>query len=101
LPHLEDLHQRFREKGLVVLGFNCADDRAIAVDLLQKSGATFPVVLDRSDAASKVFFEGYQRQGMSAVPLHYLIDREGGVADAWYGPEPEREREALGRLGIE
>jgi peroxiredoxin len=101
LPHLEELSRRFRERGLVVLGFNCADDRAIAADLLRKNEVTFPVVLDTSEAALKVCFQEYQRSGMSAVPLHYMIDREGRVAGAWYGPDPERERDALQKLGIE
>jgi peroxiredoxin len=101
LPHLEELSHRYPEQGLVVRGFDCADDRAIAADLLRKSGVSFPVVLDTSDAAAKVCFEGYQRPGMSAVPLHYLIDREGRVADAWYGPQPDREEKAIRNLGIE
>jgi peroxiredoxin len=101
LPHLEELSHRYREQGLVVLGFNCADDQAIATDLLRKNAVTFPVVLDTSNAALEVCFQDYQRSGMSAVPLHYMIDREGRVADAWYGPDPDRETEAIRRLGLE
>ncbi len=69
---------------MVILGFNRADDRAIALQLMREHGVTFPNVLDSSDAAWKVYSEGYKGDG---APLHYLIDREGKVVDAWYGYE--------------
>ena len=78
----------YKDKGLVVLGVNNADDRKIAVDYLKENGMTFPNVLDTSEAAWKVMGQ-YETLGMSAVPMTYVIDREGKVVAAWYGFEKD------------
>jgi peroxiredoxin len=82
--HLQELHNQFRDKGLVILGFNSADDKQIALEFMAENGATFPTILDSSDEAMKVGFQDYRGSG---VPLNYVIDREGKVVDAWYGYE--------------
>lgn len=82
MVHLQHVHETLADKGLVVLGFNCADASAIAKDLMQKKGVDYPTILDSSDRAQKVFFQDYRGSG---VPLNYVIDREGRVAAAWYG----------------
>ena len=66
----------------MVMGFNCADDPALAKDLLRENGVTFPTILDPSDAATRVANQGYHLTG---VPLSYILSREGKVAGAWYG----------------
>jgi len=71
---------------LVVLGVNTADDREIAADLLAKKGVTFRNALDPSTDALKAL-RAYETLGMTAVPMSYLIDREGKVVAAWYGYE--------------
>jgi peroxiredoxin len=85
--HLQELYRQYQDKGLVVLGFNCADDKQIALGMLHDNGVTFPNVIDSSDAALKVCFQQYQQRGSAAVPLSYVIDREGKVVNAWYGYE--------------
>ena len=99
MRHLQRLHEKYRDEGLVILGFNCADDKQIAMDFMRENSATFPNVLDSSDAAVKVGFEGYR---MSGVPLNYVIDREGKVVDAWYGYERGHKRAiaALEKSGV-
>lgn len=83
--HLQDLYAKYKSQGLVILGFDASDDRKIALEMLHANGVTFPNVIDSSDAAQKVCFQEYQRQGRSAVPMSYIIDREGKVVAAWYG----------------
>jgi glutathione peroxidase-family protein len=55
--HLQELYTKYKSKGLVVLGFDASDDKKIALQLLRENGATFPNILDSSDAAQKVCFE--------------------------------------------
>ncbi len=83
--HLQEFHQKYKDKGLVVLGFDCADDKQIALDMLRENGATFPNIIDSSEDANKVCFQDYQTKGASAVPMSYIIDRDGNIVDAWYG----------------
>ncbi len=78
---------QYKDKGLVVLGFDCADDKQIALEMLRDNGVTFPNIIDSSDAAAKVCFQEYQGKWGSAVPMSYVIDGEGKVVLAWYGYE--------------
>jgi peroxiredoxin len=84
MRHLQELHAKYEAKGLMILGFNSADDKRIALEFMADSGAAFPTILDSSDAARKVQFQDYHGSG---VPLNYIIDREGKIVDVWYGYE--------------
>jgi hypothetical protein len=75
--HLQQLHEKYSGKDLVILGFNCSDDRKIALEFLRENGATFPTILDSSPAAVKVAGSDYK---LSGVPLNYVID---GKAKSW------------------
>jgi hypothetical protein len=89
MRHLQQLHEKFQEEGLVILGFNAADDKQIAIEFLAENGATFPTILDASDAAVKVAFQDYKASG---VPVNYIIDDKGKIVDAWYGYEQGHKR---------
>jgi outer membrane lipoprotein-sorting protein len=83
-----------------VLGVNPSDDRKIALDYLKANQATFPNVLDSSGAAQRAMSQYETLAGMSAVPMTYVIDRDGKVLDAWYGFDKGREQKALKTLGL-
>lgn len=103
IPYLEQLYRKYRNKELVILGFDCSDDKRVALEFLQDNSVTFPNIVDSSDAAKKTCFEDYQRlKGMAAVPLNYIIDANGKVADAWYGYErgDERGMQAIEKIGV-
>ncbi len=99
---LQQIHTEFRDKGVAVLGLNRADDKTVAVEFLRENGATFPTILDTSQAAHEACGK-LEMLGRSGVPLTYLIDREGMIVDAWYGfhGDQSRGRQVLEDLGIE
>ena len=94
MRHLQKLHEKYSGRELVILGFNCSDDKKIAREFLGENGATFPTILDSSEAAVKVSWSDYKGSG---VPLNYIIDKEGKVVDTWYGYE-EGHQQALAAL---
>ncbi len=61
---------------------------------------TFPNVLDSSNAALQAMMQYETLGSMSAVPMTYVIGREGKVVEAWYGYEPDRTEKALKKLGF-
>jgi peroxiredoxin len=89
MRHIQEVHEKYRDNGLVVLGVNWADDKAIALEFMRENGATFPTVLDSSEAATQTGFRDYRANG---VPVNYSIDRDGKVVDAWYGNERGHKR---------
>jgi len=93
LPHLGKLSERYGGSDLVIVGFNFADDRNLAKAFLRERSATLPSVIDNSPAAQEIYFRKYQTvKGMSAVPLNYIIDRDGKVVEGWYGYQKGEER---------
>lgn len=69
------------------------------MDYLKENGMTFPNVLDTSEAAYKAMRQ-YETLGMCAVPMTYVIDREGKVVAAWYGFDKDAAKKALKQLGL-
>lgn len=100
MRHLQKLHEKYCDRGLVILGLNGSDDKRIAMEFLRENAATFPTILDSSDAATKVSFGDYKCTG---VPLNYIIDPQGRVVDAWYGYEEGHKRAlaALKKAGLD
>lgn len=99
IPYLEKLHRKYGSKGLIVLGFDFADDRQIALDFLHQNSVTFPNILDSSDEAIKT---GFMTYGATAAPVNYILDREGKIVAAWLGYEKGQKQAiaALEKLGL-
>jgi hypothetical protein len=85
---------------LVVLGLNPSDDRQIALDYLKANQATFRNILDASDPARKAERQYETLEGLGAVPMTYIIGRDGKVVDAWYGYDKGRTQKTLKKLGL-
>ena len=101
MSHLQNLYEKYRDKGLVVLGVNTADVKEIAAELLEQDGVSFPNILDTTMAAQMTMMKYETLGGMSAVPMTYLIDREGKVMHAWYGYDKEKAEEAVKELKLD
>ncbi|MDD4856678.1 MAG: redoxin domain-containing protein [Candidatus Krumholzibacteria bacterium] len=103
LVQLQKLHNKHAGDGLVVLGFNCSDGRAAAKEFLGEKAIGFPNIADTTAAAREVLYEKYQTpNGQSALPLNYIIDRQGRIAARWYGYRrgDNRGEKILRNLGV-
>lgn len=78
MPALNDLYQKRRDQGFVVLAVNSGEDPNTAQAFVKKGGYTFPVVLDRNSDV------GFTYQAV-APPTSYLIDAQGIVRDRIVG----------------
>jgi peroxiredoxin len=68
---------------------------------MKANEVTFPNILDASDAANQAVTRYETLGGMSAVPMTYVIGRDGKVVDAWYGYEKDRAQKVLKKLGLQ
>jgi peroxiredoxin/outer membrane lipoprotein-sorting protein len=91
IPHLQALYEKYKDKGLVILGFNCFDDKRIAQNFMCENSVTFPNILDSSKASKKVISDSYRNRS-KIVPLSYIIDARGTIVDAWCGYEENQKR---------
>ena len=85
----------------MVLGINTADTKKKVVELLENNGVDFPNILDSTTEAQKAMMRFETLGGMSAVPMTYLIDRDGKVLKAWYGYQKEKTEKTIKELGLD
>lgn len=72
MPHLDQLYDKYRSSGFVLLGVNVDDDARKATELATRLGLGFPVLLDTDKKVSRVY-------DLNAMPATLLIDRDGRV----------------------
>jgi cytochrome c biogenesis protein CcmG/thiol:disulfide interchange protein DsbE len=78
-PVLERIWNRYKDRGVVVLGIDIQDLTADALAFIEEYGLTYPSLRDGSDD-SKTSLEA------TGVPETYLIDRKGRIALHLAGP---------------
>lgn len=90
LPGLQALHEKYKEKGLRVIGINPNDKKESDIAaFLAKRGVTYPVLLGGREVANDYRVSGY--------PTMYLIDKTGKIifVQLGYGKEVDAVLEDL------
>ena len=80
MPSLNDVYERFREDGFVVLAISVDEDGEQYSSFLREAGVTFPTARDPERGVST-------RYGTLKYPESYLISRDGTVLRKYVGPE--------------
>lgn len=91
-PVLEAPWQRYRDRGVVVVGINVQGLVPEAKRFLKETGTTYPVVRDRDNAT-------YRAYGVVALPETFFIDRGGKIVEKFRGgvTDPQKWFEAVER----
>lgn len=71
LPRCEELHTKFKDRGLVVIGVHSAHDSDDLDTLLNEKKVTFPVMIDREESAD--------RFQVNTWPTYVLINKAGKI----------------------
>jgi cytochrome c biogenesis protein CcmG, thiol:disulfide interchange protein DsbE len=82
-PELERFWQRFRERGVTVLGIDVQDNSEDALAFVREHRLTYPQLRSVGDERSEAF-------GSTGVPENFLVDPRGRLALIWRGPVDER-----------
>lgn len=84
MPKLQALHEKFKDKGLKVIGIDPFDkDKLDLSAFLKKRGVNYTILLSERTLASKYNVSGY--------PTLYLIDRTGKIVFSQTGYSEEME----------
>ena len=78
IPQLNSLYERYRGRGLVVVGVSVDDDPAYVVEFEREIPLRYPNGMTNPDVES-LFGE------MSAIPVTFLVDRSGRVRKKFVG----------------
>jgi cytochrome c biogenesis protein CcmG/thiol:disulfide interchange protein DsbE len=77
-PYLERVWQRYRTRGLVMLGVDAEDLRSAGRAFTRRYGLTYPVVYDGPGKTLKHY-------GVTGFPETFVLDRNGRVVEAFVG----------------
>jgi len=93
MPALQRVYQDYRDRGVVILGLNSTvqDERGEALAFAAEQGLTFPILLDASGEATRL----YQ---VRALPTTFFIDAQGMIQEVIAGGPMS---EALLRIRVE
>jgi thiol-disulfide isomerase/thioredoxin/Flp pilus assembly protein TadD len=88
IPHLNELHTQFKDKGLVVIGQNVWErDEAKVVPFVKQMGdkMTYRVAMDDKSAEEKgaMAVTWMEAAGQNGIPAAFVVNKEGTVA--WIG----------------
>jgi peroxiredoxin len=92
MPALEQLHQKYQSKGLVVVAINLKESAEQVKGFFQKHTLSFPALLDHNGT----IFREYLVAGM---PTTYLIDRDSQILARGIGARDWTRPEALELIG--
>lgn len=87
IPELVDLQDKYKTKGLVVVGISVDDDNVSKGELIafkEKMRINYPILR----ANDKVYVDYFGRTSGFSIPTLFVIDREGKVRDRLVGFRP-------------
>lgn len=77
-PWMNEMHAKFKDQDLVIIGINLDADKAPIKKFLDKTPANFVIAYDPEGAVA-------QSYGLVGMPVSYLIDRDGNIIDTHIG----------------
>lgn len=88
IPHLNEIHKKFKDQGLVVIGQDCwENDESLVGPFIEKMGEkmTYRVALDDHRDSKKGWMATtwMEAAGQNGIPSAFLVDKKGTVA--WVG----------------
>ena len=86
-PVVNKVAQRFKDRGLAVVGVNTSDEPGRAAPWARGKGITFPIVYDPNDVAPKY--------GVENLPTLVLVSKEGKILAVRTGVTSDSELERL------
>ena len=91
-PIVNGIAQRFKDKGLVVIGVNTSDaaGRSLAPAFAAKKGLTFPIVFDDDDAIA-------HKYRVDNLPTLVVLSKDGKIVAVRHGVTGDADLERLVR----
>ena len=88
VPHLNDLHESYEEKGLTIVGVT-NEEEPLVREKMKAAEMKFPVALVEGIGVDQAY-------NVSNVPRSFLIDRDGKLV--WYGHPANLQDEKIAAL---
>ena len=94
IPHLNDIHKKYRDKGLVVIGQNLGEDSGKVSSFVQSMGGkmTYRVTVDDKAEGGWMGQHWLTAAGQNGIPCAFVVNKAGKIA---YIGHPMEMKESL------
>ncbi len=89
-PIVNGIAQRFKDKGLVVIGVNTSDAEGLAARFAKKKGLNFPMVYDEGNTIANAYH-------VENLPTLIVVSKEGKIVAVRHGMTSDSDLERLVR----
>lgn len=89
-PIVNAIAQRYKDRGLAVVGVNTSDEDGLAAHFAKKKGLSFPMVYDESNAIARAY-------NVSSLPTLVVISKTGKIVAVRHGVTSDSELDELVR----
>lgn len=89
-PIVNGISQRFKDKGLVVVGVNTSDAEGLAARFVAKKGLLFPMVYDEGNTIANKY-------RVDNLPTLIVVSKEGKIVAVRHGVTSDADLERLVR----
>jgi thiol-disulfide isomerase/thioredoxin len=101
IPHLNEIHTKYKDKGLVVIGQDCFErDDSLVAPFIKKMGdkMTYRVALDdkKDNEKGKMAETWMEAAGQGGIPTAFVVDKTGHIA--WIGHPMELEEPLIDKV---
>jgi cytochrome c biogenesis protein CcmG/thiol:disulfide interchange protein DsbE len=87
-PILQDVWERYRDRGVVMVGVDYLDVERDALAFIDEFGITYPNGLDMGKAISK-------RYRIKGVPETFIVDQNGNIVEFYVGAAKEGQLDSI------
>lgn len=77
-PIVNGVAQRFKDRGLVVVGIDTSDERVLGERSAKKKGLSFPIVYDEGNEIARNYH-------VDAMPTLFVVSKEGKIVAVRHG----------------
>ncbi|MFU2157836.1 peroxiredoxin family protein [Caldisericum sp. AR60] len=85
IPHVEAIYEKYKDKGVVVIGINLdQDDLSKVQQFIKEQGMKYLVVADPNSKVAGLY-------GVNSIPRFFIIDKNGKIAKMIIGYDPNME----------
>lgn len=94
MPQFVAAYEKYRSQGLVIIGLNMQEGKALIGPFAEDFGMEFPIAIDRDGEVG-------DRYRLLGLPTTFFIDREGVIRSMFTGPflEADRGTNVQGAIG--
>lgn len=86
MPYFNDVYEQYKDQGLVIIGINLGESEVAVRAFLQRTGVTFPVIIDQRDRLTRLY-------DVVPLPTTYVIGPDGRIRARVPGLVPRQQLE--------